>query len=118
MVIIKTRVKGADPTKVRQGRQKAPLSPFKFGSGKGKKGGLTKGLDSWIVRKRIAPRDKKGRFVSRDTIKFLMARSIYNQGIEPKLFFTKAWEKSLKKVPKELEKALINQVEKLFIELI
>ena len=114
-------VQGANPRKVRYGRNKAPRSPFKFGSGGGKskkKGGLSKSLDKWLVQKRIAPRDKKGRFVSRETIKFLISRSIYNQGLEPRLFFTKAWNKTLKGIDKKLEKAIVENVNQLFIELI
>ena len=36
---------------------KAPKSPYKFGSGSGKKGGLTKGIDKWVKRKGIQFRD-------------------------------------------------------------
>ena len=30
---------------------KAPNSPFRFGTGTGKKGGLTKGIDKWVRRR-------------------------------------------------------------------
>lgn len=43
-----------------------------------------KSLDSWIVRTGIAPRDNKGRFISRKSMRFLIARSIFNKGIRPK----------------------------------
>jgi hypothetical protein len=110
-------VKGANPKYKKGGIQKAPRSPFKFGSGRGK-GSLFKSLDKWIVRKKdIAPRDKKGRFMSREQIKHLFARSIYNQGIEPTMFLTRAWEKMLKDGEPLLEKGLIKDIEKLFIEL-
>ena len=44
-------------------------------------------LDKWIVRKGIAPRKEKGKFASRKSLQFLIARSIYMNGIKPSLFF-------------------------------
>jgi hypothetical protein len=41
-----------------------------------------KALDKWIVRRGIAPRDKKGKFISRASVKFLIARSIAKNGIK------------------------------------
>ena len=44
---------------------KAPNSPFKFGTGSGRKGGLTQGIDKWVKLKGIQFKDKKtGRFLS------------------------------------------------------
>jgi hypothetical protein len=62
-------------------------------------------LDKWTVRKGIAPRDEKGRFISRKSLQFLIARSIFYNGIKPSLFFTKPFEKYAKGLPKELEQA-------------
>ena len=62
-------------------------------------------LDKWTVRKGIAPRDEKGRFLSRKSLQFLIARSIFYNGIKPSLFFTKPFEKYAKELPKELEQA-------------
>jgi len=39
--------------------RKAPNSPFKFGSGSGIKGGLTKGIEQWVKQKGIQFKDKK-----------------------------------------------------------
>jgi hypothetical protein len=94
-------VRGKDPSRIKNGRQKAPSSPYKFGTGSGK-GSMKRGLDKWIVQKGIAPRDKQGRFVSRETLKFLIARSIYFQGIEPSYFFTKPYQNLLRKLPSDL----------------
>ncbi len=99
------------------GKQKAPNSQYRFGSGKGRKGGLRKGLDKWIVQKGIAPRDKKGKFMSRKTLKFLMARSIYLSGIKPTLFFTKPFEKYFKRLPDELVEKYGLDMEKLFTQI-
>jgi len=72
---------------------KAPNSPFKFGSGKGREGGLTEGIDKWVRLKGIQFRDKKsGKFLSYQSTAFIITRSIYQTGIRPSLFFTKPFE--------------------------
>ena len=93
---------------------KAPNSPFKFGSGRGKKGGLTEGINKWVKRKRFQFRDKKtGRFLSYNSTAFLITRSIYNKGIAPSLFFTKPFEKAFKNLDKDLIEAYKLDVEQL-----
>lgn len=62
-------------------------------------------LDKWTVRKGIAPRDDKGRFMPRKTLQFLIARSIYRDGIKPSLFYTEPYHKYLKNISKRLEKS-------------
>ena len=70
-----------------------------------------KAFDKWTVRKGIAPRDKEGRFIKRKSLNFLIARSIFNKGIKPTLFFTKPFEKYYKRLPKELtEKYALDMV--------
>ena len=69
-------------------------SPFQFGSGSGSKGGLRRGLDKWIIKKGIAPRDSSGKFMSRKSIKYLIARSIYIRGIHGISFFQKSFGKN------------------------
>jgi len=59
-------------------------------------------LDKWIVRKGIAPRDKKGKLMSRKGLQFAIARGIFINGIKPSLFFTKPFEKAFKKLPDTL----------------
>lgn len=82
---------------------KAPNSPFKFGSGKGKKGGLTQGIDRWVRARRFQFRDKKsGKFMSYESTAFLITRSIYSKGTKPSLFFTKPFQKYFEKLPQEL----------------
>lgn len=68
-------------------------------------------LDKWIVRKGIAPRDDKGRFLNRKSLQFAIARSIYNNGIRPSLFFTKPFEKAFSELPKQLEDAFVKDLE-------
>ena len=94
--------------------EKAPNSPFKFGSGTGKKGGLSEGINKWVKRKRFQFRDKKsGRFLSYDSTAFLISRSIYQKGIAPSLFFTKPFEKAFKGLNKDLVEAYKLDVEAL-----
>lgn len=70
-------------------------------------------LDKWIVRKGIAPRDKKGKFISRKSLQFMISRSIFNNGIKPSLFFTKPFEKAFKNIDKDLIKAYRLDIETL-----
>ena len=60
-------------------------SPFKYTT----KQPPSRVLDKWIVKKGIAPRDAKGRFMSRKSISFLIARSIKKKGIQGISFFQK-----------------------------
>jgi len=59
-------------------------------------------LDKWIVKKGIAPRDEKGRFMSRKSISFLIARSIKRNGIQGISFFQKPLMLGLKQFGKEM----------------
>lgn len=81
---------------------KAPKSPFRFGSGRGRKGGLTKGIDKWVRRKGIQFRQKNGQYMSYKSTAFLITRSIYNKGIAPSMFFTKPFENAFKRLPDEI----------------
>jgi hypothetical protein len=78
--------------------RKAPNSPFKFGSGSGQEGGLTKGIEQWVKQKGIQFKDKKsGKFISYQSTAFIITRSIYQTGLRPSLFFTKPFEAGKKK---------------------
>jgi hypothetical protein len=70
-------------------------------------------LDKWTVKKGIAPRDDKGRFISRKSLQFAIARSIFYKGIKPSLFFTTPFQKYAKGLPKELETAFALDTEAL-----
>ena len=63
---------------------------------------MLKSLDVWLRRKGLSPRDKSGKFVKRTSMKFALARSIFNKGISKSLFFTKPFEAAYKKLPEEL----------------
>lgn len=77
---------------------KAPNSPFKFGSGTGRKGGLTQGINKWVRQKGFQFRNRKtGQFMSYESTAYLITRSIFHNGIKPSLFFTKPFEVGYKK---------------------
>jgi hypothetical protein len=92
---------------------RAPNSPFKFGSGRGKAGGLTKGIEKWVKARGIQFRDKKtGKFLSYQSTAFLITRSIYHKGLKPSLFFTKPFEAGFKKyIDTDLAKAFALDVD-------
>ena len=68
-------------------------------------------LDKWIVRKGIAPRNK-GKFQSRKSLQFAIARSIYKKGIKPSMFFTKPFVAAFKRLPDDLLEAYAIGLEK------
>jgi hypothetical protein len=61
-------------------------------------------LDKWSVRKGIAPRDEKGRFIKRKSLVFLIARSIKSKGIQGISFFQKPLGINYKDLQKNLLK--------------
>jgi hypothetical protein len=70
-------------------------------------------MDKWIVKKGIAPKDENGKFIKRKSLQFMIARSIYNNGIKPSLFFTKPFKKAFKNLDKDIVKAFRLDVEAL-----
>ena len=75
----------------------------------------TKSLDRWVVRKGIkGVRDEKGRFIKRDSLKYLIAKSIYEKGIKASLFFTKPFEKAFDNLPTEIVEAYALDIDEFF----
>ena len=112
-------VKGKDPfglpKKSRKfGKQQAPLSPYKFGSGNYKgKGRLRDGINGFLTRsKRGAVRSKEtGRFLKRKSLIFLISRSIYMSGIKASLFFTTPFNIAYKRLPNDIRESYAKDVE-------
>lgn len=75
-------------------------------------------LDKWIVRKGLAPRDK-GKFTGRTinavgfqkSIQFLIARSIFFNGIKPTHFLTDAVKKNMVLMPQQIKEAFALDVD-------
>jgi hypothetical protein len=75
----------------------------------------TKSLDKWVVRKGIkGSRDEKGRFIDRRSLKYVIAKSIYEKGIKASLFFTKPFEKAFDKLPTEIVEAYALDIDEFF----
>lgn len=105
--------------KGKKSASKAPQSPYRFGSGTGKKGGLTAAMEKWVVQRRIQFKDRKsGKFMSYKSTAWLMTRSIYSKGIKPSLFFTKPFEAAYKNLPNELIDKYGLEASKLFNDII
>ena len=64
-------------------------------------------LDGWIIKKGIAPRTKTGQFLSRKSIQFAIARSIFNNGIMPTHFLSDAVKKNFNLLPDIVQKSFI-----------
>ena len=94
--------KGVSGTDVRRSfkdyKGKTISSPYKYTT----KQPPSRVLDKWIVKKGIAPRDEKGRFMSRKSISFLIARSIKRKGIQGISFFQKPLMLGLNQFGKEM----------------
>jgi hypothetical protein len=98
---------------------KAPNSPFKFGTGTGKKGGLTEAMEKWVQRRRIQFKNRDtGKFMSYKSTAWIMTKSIYSKGIKPSLFFTKPFEAAYKNLPNELIDKYGIEASKLFFDII
>jgi len=110
-------VQGAAPSKMPPKSlarfNKAPMSPYKFGTGSGKKGGLRGAIDKWVITKGLENvRDKKtGRFLPRKSMTFLISRSIYLTGLKPSNFFSAPFEQYTRDLELDLEKALGRDVD-------
>ena len=94
-------------------------TPYSYKSKGGKRGlkGMPppKAFDKWNVKRGLAPRDDKGKFLSRKQTNFLVALKIFKKGIKPSLFFTRPFEKAFERLPDELVEAYGLDVEQ-FLE--
>ena len=55
-----------------------------------------KPFEKWIKKNNIQGRDKKtGRFITQQSLSYIIARSVYSTGIRATLFFTKPFERGL-----------------------
>lgn len=106
-------VKGAKPSLVKNGKQKAPNSPFSFKS----KMPPVETLSKWAQKKNIRFRNADGTFAKGGykTLGFWLQKRIFAQGIKPSLFFTKPFEKAFERLPDELVEAYGLDVEQ-FLE--
>jgi hypothetical protein len=100
-------VKGSKSSK------KAPNSPYKMGTGSAPKGIFKTAINAWVVRKGIAPRDAKGRFIDRKLLNYRIRKSIYETGLKTTNFFTEPFETAFKRLPDEVIEAYGLDIESL-----
>ena len=62
-------------------------------------------FEAWIKRKGIKGRDKRGRFITNKSLSYLIARSVFNNGIKPSLFFTRPFELAYKRLGDDIIEA-------------
>ncbi len=102
--------KGVSGNKVRRTyideRGKRKASPFRFRS----KQPPSNVISDWTKIKGIRGRDRKGRFITRKSLAFLIARSIKSKGIRALSFYTQPLSWSYNEFKKEMEKAFKDDV--------
>jgi len=106
-------VQGANPSLVKGGYQKAPMSKFKYTT----KMPPMQMLADWAKKKNIRFRNAKGQFKSGSNISmgFALQRSIFAQGLKGNEFFTRPFNKGLLDLPDELLEAFILDIDKQII---
>tara|TARA_R100000458_G_C8278131_1_gene253989 strand:+ start:1289 stop:1891 length:603 start_codon:yes stop_codon:yes gene_type:complete len=101
------------------GRKRGQGSKFRFGSGKGPKGGLRRAIRRWIDIKGIKGRIQKdwknssgaGRFITKDSLVFLISRSIYQRGLERTRFITKPYDDMIGQLKTDLTVAMAEDID-------
>lgn len=90
------------------GKNKKYDTPFSYKNKKPPIGPLAE----WAKKKNIRLRDEQGRFKkgNYNTIGFLISRSIFEKGLKPSLFFTKPFERAIKRLPDDLAEAFGNDI--------
>ena len=89
------------------GRARGQGSPFKFSS----KMPPRQPLMQWIKNKPLKGRDKKGRFIKRESFAFLIQRSIFQRGLERTQFFSKPLTEQLNKQTDNITEAFADDLE-------
>ena len=95
------------------GRMRGGTTDFRFGTGTGPKGGLRRAIRRWIDIKGIKGRIQKdwknnkgaGRFITKDSLVFLISRSIYQRGLERTLFISKPYDDMIGDLNAEIAEA-------------
>ena len=106
-------VKGANPSLVKGGEQKAPNSKFKYTN----KMPPMQILADWAKSKNIRFRNAKGQYAkgSNRSMGFALQKSIYAQGLRGNNFFTKPFEAVVQRLPTDMLEAFSLDIENAII---
>ena len=55
-------------------------------------------FNGWVIRRGIAPRSASGQFISRKSLQFAIANSVYHTGLETTNFYSRPFELGFKKL--------------------
>lgn len=88
---------------------RAPNSPFKFGSGSGG-GSINTAIRKWVQDRQIQWRDLSGRFMSYDRMTPIIVRSVFQYGIEPTDFGAYIMPRLIEKYKGSLNLALAKDI--------
>ena len=107
-------VRGVNPSLVKNGRQKAPLSKFKYTN----KMPPLQPLFKWVRARRIRLRDEKGKFKQGDykTIAFIIQKRIFAQGVEATEFFTRPFNSAFFDLDDKILEAFNNDLDEILKE--
>ena len=89
------------------GKARGQGSPFKYST----KMPPRQSLIEWIKNKPLKGRDKKGRFIKRKSLAFLIQRSIFQKGLERTQFFSKPFTQQLKQQTENITNAFADDLE-------
>lgn len=112
-IFVDEGVKGANPSLIKGGVQKAPLSKFKYTN----KMPPMQILADWAKSKNIRFRNAKGQYQkgSNRSMGFALQRSIFAQGLRGNNFFSKPFIAGLEKLPTDMLKAFSLDIENAII---
>ena len=91
-------------------------SPYKFGSGKGKKNGIYKGIGSFIRKKGLQPRSEGGQFMTTAGLKIAIVKVLWTKGIHGISFFQKSLQLGMRDFSENYAEALKEDILKALTE--
>ena len=68
-------------------------------------------FNGWTIRRGLAPRDKKGRFLKRNSLLYMIANSVYHTGLETTHFFTKPFRDEFLSLSDKLNESYSLEIE-------
>ena len=81
-------------------------SPYQYGSGKGKKNGIYKGIGSFIRKKGLQPRSEGGHYMTTAGLKIAIVKVLWTKGIHGISFFQNSLMLGMKNYGEDLLGAL------------